>query len=450
VSFVRKLQHLLRHSKFRKLFAIRALSQCADGTLQIGMAAHILFNPAQQPDAWSIAAMFAITLLPFSIVGPLVSGLLDHWSRRNVAVVVDATRCVLAVLIAGLVASSAGGPALSTLLFASLMVALALNRFVLAGLAAGMQHTIDEDEFLTASAVMPMIGPMGVLVGGALAGGARLLVPMVSPGASTDLADAVIFCSAAAMWATSCFIATRLAPPDLGPLEPAPRTRLRETLSALADAGLHLRRRPAALLGLATISVQRVCYGRTLVTALLIFRRHLNQPTELGPAMADIGLWMGASGVGFALSVVLVPPLAQRLGMRSTMLALLLASAVVQLGPGSVLSRWPLVVASFLLGWFAQALKICVDTVVQSHVDGQLKGRVFMVYDAVFNAAVVLGAVLGALLLPDDGASHLVLAGIGLAYLAIAAGFWLLGRPLGSSAFNRGTDLAMPGKTRAG
>ena len=93
MNLARTLQRLLRHSRFRKLLAIRALTQTADGTLQIGMASHILFNPAQQPDAASIAAMFAITLLPFSIVGPFVSGLLDRWSRRDVAVV-DAIRLI--------------------------------------------------------------------------------------------------------------------------------------------------------------------------------------------------------------------------------------------------------------------------------------------------------------------------------------------------------------------
>ncbi|GAA1397756.1 MFS transporter [Luteococcus peritonei] len=436
MNFARQLQHLLRHPRFRKLFTIRALTQTADGTLQVGMASHILFNPAQQPDAASIAAMFAITLMPFSIVGPFVSGLLDRWSRRTVAVVVDATRCLLALVIAGLVAGAASGPLLSGLLFGCLMVALALNRFVLAGLAAGLQHTIDDDEFLTASAVMPMIGPLGVLLGGGLAAGIRLASPW-----SANLADAVIFCCAAAMWACSCLVATRLGSRDLGPLVPAPRTRASETLQAIADAGRHLAGRRPALLGLATITVQRVCYGLTMVTALLVFRRHLHAPDDVTGAMADIGLWMGASGVGFALSVLLVPPLARRLGMRATMVALLLASAVVQLGPGSVLNRWSLVVASFLVGWFAQSVKICVDTVVQAHVDEDVKGRVFVIYDGIFNAAIVLAAVLGMVLLPEDGASHLVLAGIGVSYALTAALFWLASRPMGSATFNRGTDL---------
>lgn len=438
MQFVQNLRRLLRHDRFRKLVTIRALTQCADGTLQVGMASHILFNPAQQPTAWAIAAMFAITLMPFSIVGPFVSGLLDRWSRRTVTVVVDATRCVLALAIAAIVTTGSTAPLVSTALFGCLMVALALNRFVLAGLSAGLQHTIDDDEFLTASAVMPMIGPTTLLLGGALAGGIRLASPWPA-----SVADAVIFCCAAAMWATSSLVACRLSARSLGPLDPAPRTRFVETLHALNDAGRHLAHRRPALLGLVTITCQRVLYGLTLVSVLLLFRNHVHAPTEVNAAMADIGLWMAASGVGFACSVLLVPPLAHRLGMRGSIVAVLLASAVAQLLPGQVLQRWPLVVASFFIGWFAQSLKICIDTVVQAHVDDEVKGRVFVIYDVVFNAAIVLASVLAAAIVPSGGVSRPLMVAIGLGYVALAVVFWLASRPMGSAAFNRGTELGL-------
>ncbi|MEL4356365.1 MULTISPECIES: MFS transporter [unclassified Luteococcus] len=438
MTFVRNLSRLLRHPKFRKLVGIRALTQCADGTLQVGMASHILFNPAQQPNAWAIAGMFAITLLPFSIIGPFVSSLLDHWPRRTITVVVDATRFLLALVIAGIVASGSTAPVVSTILFGCLMVALALNRFVLAGLAAGLQHTIDDHEFLSASAVMPMIGPLGVLVGGGLAATIRLASPW-----SIALADATIFCSAAAMWAGSALIASRLGRMDLGPLVPAPRTRFSQTAAALRDAGRHLAERRPALLGLATITGQRVLYGLTLVSVLVLFRNHLHAATDVSGAMADIGLWMGASGVGFTLSILLVPPLAHRLGMRATIVALLLASAAMQLGPGQVLSRWPLVGASFFIGWFAQSVKICIDTVVQAHVDEQVKGRVFVLYDGIFNAAIVLAAVIAAAAIPASGVSRTLMVLIGLGYLVLASAFWLGSRPMGSDEFNQGTDLAL-------
>ena len=70
----------------------------------------------------------------------------------------------------------------------------------------------------------------------------------------------------------------------------------------------------------------------------------------------------------------------------------------------------PLLVAGFLLGVTAQSIKLCVDTLVQAHVDDELKGRVFVLYDMVFNVALVLAAGIAAVILPADGRSVLILA----------------------------------------
>ena len=135
-------------------------------------------------------------------------------------------------------------------------------------------------------------------------------------------------------------------------------------------------------------------------------------------------------------------PVSPSLRLTAGVLMLLVASAVVQLGPGQVLSRRPLVGASFLLGWFAQSLKICIDTVVQAHVDDEWKGRVFVIYDGLFNAAIVLAAVIAAVVLPEDAASLLALTVLGVAYLMLAACFWAATRA-SHAEFNRGTDLTM-------
>ena len=56
-------------------------------------------------DAASIAAVLAITLLPFSVLGPFVGVVLDRWSRRQILVVVDLSRAAIAVGLAGMVAT---------------------------------------------------------------------------------------------------------------------------------------------------------------------------------------------------------------------------------------------------------------------------------------------------------------------------------------------------------
>ena len=113
--------------------------------------------------------------------------------------------------------------------------------------------------------------------------------------------------------------------------------------------------------------------------------------------------------------------------------------------PGAIYAKVPLMVAAFLLGLTAQNIKICVDTLVQAHVDDDLKGRVFVLYDMVFNIALVLAALIGAAVLPTDGKSVSIL-------VVLAAGYLLIGGrrsrwPVAGSAMNQGTEslLADPG-----
>lgn len=66
------------------MFLVRVLGQAGDGTLQVGMASYLLFSAQSQATAWAVAGVLAITLLPYTIIGPFVSTFLDTWSRRNV------------------------------------------------------------------------------------------------------------------------------------------------------------------------------------------------------------------------------------------------------------------------------------------------------------------------------------------------------------------------------
>src|SRR4051794_10335483 len=68
----RALRQLWRHRYFRRLLAVRVATQTGDGILQIALASFVLFSPERQPDAASVAAVLAVTLLPFSFIGPFV------------------------------------------------------------------------------------------------------------------------------------------------------------------------------------------------------------------------------------------------------------------------------------------------------------------------------------------------------------------------------------------
>jgi hypothetical protein len=73
-----------------------------------------------------------------------------------------------------------------------------------------------------------------------------------------------------------------------------------------------------------------------------------------------------------------------------------------------------------VLGVASQGIKICVDTLVQTHVDDAFRGRVFALYDVIFNVAFVAAAAVAAAVLPESGKSYGVLAGVATGYLLTA------------------------------
>jgi len=433
VELVRSLRQLWRHRWFRRLLAVRVATQSCDGLLQIALASYVLFSPERQPDARSIAVVLAITLLPFSVLGPFVAVVLDRWSRRQVLVVVDLTRAVLALGLAAVVATGLRTPGFETLFYGGVLLAMSLNRFLLAALSASLPHTIDEGEYMVANSVVPTIGPAGALIGVGVGTGLRLLLGQSMP---DYRANAVLFVVASAGFVLSSSLALRIPRHQLGPDVHEP-TRARDVLAGLGEALRHLRARPPAAIGLLTIGAHRVVYGVVTVATILVYRNYFHTIDQVDAALADLTLLAVVTGAGFVLAAVVTPPATARVGVRRWLVLCLVGSAVFQVLPGAVYAKAPLLVAAFLLGVTAQNVKICVDTLVQAHVDDEVKGRVFVLYDMVFNVALVLAAVIGALILPTDGRSVPILLVLAAAYLGMGLLFALVSRGL---SMDEGTE----------
>lgn len=458
MEFWRSLQRLWRHPQFRKILAVRVTTQAADGTLQVGMASYVLFSPQDQPNAWAIAMVLTITLLPFSVIGPFVSVVLDRWSRQRVLAITDAVRGVISLALAALVFSGSRSGEVTLAMMLLLLVAMSLNRFLLAALTAGLPYTVDKSEYLTASSLMPMLGPLGVLIGGGVAWGLRLgLSPHWMP---VHHADALGFVAAFVLFVVSVVLAMRFGKHDLGPdpaeVAAASHRSAADVARGLKEGFVHLRDQGPASLGLLIITLQRLAFGLMSVGMILGYRNSFHRVEDANAALVDIGLWGAATGLGFALSAVLVPPIAHAIGVRRTIFWLLFATGVVQIVPGSIFQRFPLLVAGFLIGLFAQSVKVCVDTVVQAHVEDRYKGRIFVIYDMLFNAALVGAAFLAVWILPPGGFDTVVFVGMGVSYLLMALLFWWRSQRYGDEQFNRGTHIgaspetAPPGDVQTG
>jgi predicted MFS family arabinose efflux permease len=126
------------------------------------------------------------------------------------------------------------------------------------------------------------------------------------------------------------------------------------------------------------------------------------------------------SGVGFFTAAVVTPVVTERVTLRAWVLTLLLLAALTQTFPASLYTEPALLVAAFFLGLASQGIKICVDTFVQSHVDDAFRGRVFALYDVIFNVAFVAAAAAAAVVLPANGKSYPVLAVVAVGYVGTA------------------------------
>jgi len=432
-SMLRSLRQLLRHRYFRRLLAVRVAVQSSDGVLQVALAAYVLFSPERQPDATSIATVLAITLLPFSILGPFAAIVIDRVSRRQVLVVANLARAAVALGLAVLIATGLQTVGVEVLIYGGLLLAMSLNRFLLAALSASLPHTIDPHEYMVANSVVPTVGPAGLLIGVALAAPLRLILGHVM----TDYqANAILFLIATVGFVLSAVLALSIPRRQLGP-DTVATTRVRDVVTGLVEAVAHLRAQRPAGIGLLTIAAHRLIHGIVTVATILVYRNYFHRPDEIDPAIADLGLLVVITGAGFVFASVVAPPLSARRGLRSTMIMCLLGSAVFQVMPGAIYARLTIMVAAFLLGLTAQGIKICVDTVVQAHIADGFKGRVFVIYDIIFNVALVAAAVIAAVILPASGKSVPILIIMAICYLLITLWFALVTRGL---SMNEGTE----------
>ncbi|MFE0985089.1 MFS transporter [Streptomyces rochei] len=410
MAVVRDLRVLLRLKGFRRLLAVRLLSQGADGVYQVALATYVVFSPEKQTSPAAIASAMAVLLLPYSLVGPFAGALLDRWRRRQVFLYGNLLRAVLASVTAVLMVASVP----DWLFYVSALCVTAVNRFVLAGLSAALPRVVDAERLVIANSLSPTAGTLAATAGGGLAFVVRLVVAD-SDAAVVLLGAALYLCGALA----SLSIAVDLLGPD--------RTRAPHLASALAVtardlvAGVRHLAAPArreAAWSLAGMTLMRFCYGALLVMLLMLCRYALTSDTDDGLAL--LGLALGVSGAGFFAAAVITPWAAGRLGPGRWMAVCAGIATVLVPALGLPFATAPLLVAAFVLGLTTQGAKIATDTVVQSSVDDAFRGRIFSVYDVLFNVAFVGAAGVAALMLPPDGRSVTLIVTVTVIYGAVA------------------------------
>jgi MFS family permease len=402
------LLNALSQRGFRRLYAARLLGQFGDGVFQASLAGAVLFNPERQAHAGDVAAGFAALLVPYSLVGPFAGVLLDRWRRQRVLVVSNVLRA-LGVLVIGvqILGGLHGQP-----FYASALVLVSISRLYLSALSAALPHVVDMGDLVTANALSSTSGAIATAVGGAGAIGVRVLA-----GAS-NASFAAIAVAAALPYLLSAAVARGFGREDLGPddVERGSHETVSEVARGLVAGARHVYRRKPALYALVAIGVHRLCYGVSTVCTLLLYRNYFHDDGFFRSGLAGLGQVVGAVAIGGALAAVLTPVASRRLGFVRWPALLLGGAGLVEIGLGLPYTLPLLLAAAVLLGFAAQGIKICIDTLVQLHIEDEFRGRVFSLYDSLFNLTLVAAALLTALVLPESGYSPAAVVVIGAAY----------------------------------
>ena len=424
---------VLRQAPYRRLLAVRVVSQVGDGAFQAGLASYVLFSPTETATAPLVAGALSATVLPFTLVGPFAGVLLDRWSRQRVLLLSNLVRVVLAAAVALLVLRSGGafdGPVLVAL-YVLVLAALTVNRFILAGLGASLPKTLDRSLLVTGNAITPTIGTGAFGAGFGVGFGVRALL---GAGAATD---ALVIGVAALLFGGSSLLALRIGRDALGPDERTDASAAQAAaavLTGLREGVGHVWRRRGPRDAIGVIGAHRFAYGLSVIATFLLARGYLAD--DAGSGLGVLALAGGAAAAGALLAALLTPTVVPRLdrwgaarpGRRASGLdrwvavALFVAFAVEMLYTLGV-AVWSLAAGALVLGLAGQAVKIAADTHVQRGVEESFRGRAFALYDVVYNAAFILAAALGALVVPDDGYSRPLYAFIALLYLAVGLAY---------------------------
>jgi MFS family permease len=244
-----------------------------------------------------------------------------------------------------------------------------------------------------------------------------------------DHGDPITMIVAATAYLGAAGFATRmhrdLLGPDLADAPPAVREAVKHVADGLVDGIRHIWNKAPARNALAATTALRFCYAVAALAAILLYRNHFNDPAGDGDqALAELGVVFGAGAVGYFAAAVITPAVSGRIGKPALIVWALLSAGVFGFALGVPYTP-PLVIAgSFVLGITTQTVKICVDTIVQESITDAYRGRVFAVYDTVFNLAFIAAAGLGALTMPDSGKSYPLLVAVSIGYVVTAGLYW--------------------------
>jgi len=387
-----------------------------DGIFQSALASFVLFSPERQANALSAALAFAVVLLPYSVIGPFVGTILDRISRQRAIAYSNLLRALTLTLVALLIFQGRTGIELTIFI----LIAFGVNRLILAGLSAGIPLMIESKSLISANALAVTGGSVWVVLGGGIGLGLRRLINGLT---TADHADGFIILAGAAGYLLAALFASKLKKREIGPLDhEIQEASFTQGLIEMREGLNFLRQHVDAARGIAAVAIHRGGITALTLIALLLERNTFNDPLDSEAGLAGLSFTLSLAACGFVVGAVIAPYGVRQMGRHRWMRLSLIASALGPLFIVFIRTPATLALAAIITALFGQSLKVTNDALVQSKIDDIYRGRVFSVYDVVVNGAIVSGAVIAALLLPDTGDNFLVPLIVALVYLTAGLG----------------------------
>ena len=357
----------LLHGPLRKLVTGQAIGQGADGLAQIAFASVVLFDIGKGATPARIAAVLAVTLLPFSLVGPFAGVVIDRWDRRRVLVVVSLARVAIAAGAVVVVVLQS-----EALAYLGILLLLSSSRFVLAAKGAALPTTVPAKQLVTANAVSSVAG-MVTAFGGAVIG-ATFVGAFPAAG----------FVVAAGLYGLAALVFTRLPPVGGGDTGITIAGGLERTRVELVDGVRVIVRDREIRDPLLAVWMHRFLLGAGFILLVLIADRRYHFHTS-GYALA-----LAVTGIA-AFAGTLVAPVLARSHRPRALLASTFAAAAIAALFGGYWPNLPVLVLGLGIAAFAfQTLKTLVDALVGGAAADAVRGRVFAAYDVLYNVAFVI------------------------------------------------------------
>lgn len=404
---------LLRFGRFWRLIAVRWMGQGTDGLYQSALAAFLLFSPERAASAQAAAVAFAIVLLPYSLIGPVVGTVLDKFSRRQILFYANNFRALILLFVACVLLLGNTG----LLLTLTVLISFGINRLILAGLSAATPRLVSAENLISANALSVTGGTIAIVLGGGLGVGLRQVFNTFG---DSDQADSLLVIVAAFGYLIAALLALRVKRDEFGPEAHITAPAWYEGFNEMREGFRYLAERTTSLLSILVVAIQRGGLTALTLMALILQRNTFNDSNNPDAGLSGFALALVLSGIGITIGAIITPAATRIINRYTWSRSAMVAAAVMPIIFAFTLNEITLILMGFFTGMAGQAVKVTNDAIVQQTTSDIYRGRVFAVYDVVVNAAIVSGALLCAAFLPVSGLTRSVPIGISVAYLFAA------------------------------